>query len=116
MALKMMGAYYGISSRWDQFVAYHTPKDNEEIEHEKLAKAIQTIGLGSVLIATATFAAAFTMPGGYHTYDDPESGSSILTDAYAFKAFVMLDSIAFYLAFHSTIMLLFRGVTSQTIT
>ncbi|KAF3330120.1 ankyrin repeat-containing protein [Carex littledalei] len=105
---EMLGAYYG-ARRWDQFVDNHTTKEDEEKENLKLTNAIQTIGLGSVLIATATFAAAFTLPGGYRS----KSGTPTLADKYAFKAFLVSDTIAFICAFHSTMRLLNRGVTSS---
>ncbi|KAF3339015.1 ankyrin repeat-containing protein [Carex littledalei] len=109
---EMLGAHYG-ARRWDQFVDEHTTKEDAEKENEKLSKAMQTIGLGSVLIATATFAAAFTMPGGYRADDHPQAGSPTLADKYAFKAFLVSDALAFFFAFHSTMILLFRGVTSS---
>ncbi|XP_039172099.1 ankyrin repeat-containing protein At5g02620-like [Eucalyptus grandis] len=50
--------------------------------------------LVAVLIATVTFAAAFTMPGGY--YDEgPYRGMPILADRPAFKAFVIFNTTAF---------------------
>ncbi|XP_078151110.1 protein ACCELERATED CELL DEATH 6-like [Carex rostrata] len=109
---EMLGAYYG-ARRWDQFVDNHTTKEDEEKEDLKLTNAIQTIGLGSVLIATATFAAAFTLPGGYRSDNHHKSGTPTLADKYAFKAFLVSDTIAFICAFHSTMRLLNRGVTSS---
>ncbi|KAF3341801.1 ankyrin repeat-containing protein [Carex littledalei] len=111
-SMEMLGAYYG-ARRWDQFVDDHTTKEDEEKENEKLSSAIQTIGLGSVLIATATFAAAFTLPGGYRADDHPESGSPTLADKYAFKAFLVSDALGFFFSFHSTMLLLFCAVTSS---
>ncbi|XP_039172109.1 ankyrin repeat-containing protein ITN1-like [Eucalyptus grandis] len=50
--------------------------------------------LVAVLIATVTFAAAFTMPGGYFN-DGPDQGMPILADRPAFKAFVIFNTTAF---------------------
>ncbi|KAI6702803.1 hypothetical protein NL676_011939 [Syzygium grande] len=49
--------------------------------------------LASVLIATVTFAASLTMPGGYN-----DDGMAILAGRAAFQAFVILNSIAFGLS------------------
>ncbi|KAL5981394.1 hypothetical protein ACLOJK_015449 [Asimina triloba] len=46
------------------------------------------------LIATVTFAAAFTLPGGYRSSDEPNPGTAILASKQAFKAFVLLDTLA----------------------
>ncbi|KAK3433975.1 hypothetical protein EUGRSUZ_D01248 [Eucalyptus grandis] len=50
--------------------------------------------LVAVLIATVTFSAAFTMPGGYSD-DGPDPGMPILADRPAFKAFVIFNTTAF---------------------
>ncbi|KAJ0045500.1 hypothetical protein Pint_05711 [Pistacia integerrima] len=55
------------------------------------------------LIATVTFAAAFTMPGGYQSAEDQEQdqdqGTAILAKNSSFKAFVRTDAIAMVLSF-----------------
>ncbi|KAJ4821422.1 Ankyrin repeat protein family-like protein [Rhynchospora pubera] len=112
MSMGLLGAYCG-SRRCDQVIDDNRSRKDPEKENEKLTSAIQTIGLGSVLIATATFAAAFSMPGGYRADDHHKAGSPTLADKYAFKAFLILDTMAFIFAFHSTMLLMFRGVTSS---
>jgi Domain of unknown function len=57
----------------------------------------QLIGLGSVLITTVSFAAAFTVPGGYNQ----ETGTPILGKRYVFKAFTLANSFSFAQAFIS---------------
>ena len=54
----------------------------------------------AALIATVTFAAAFTLPGGYKgdTEDDPNKGTAILSKNAAFQAFVISDAIAMVLS------------------
>ena len=54
----------------------------------------------AALIATVTFAAAFTLPGGYKSdnEDGRNRGTSILTKNAAFQAFVVSDSIAMVLS------------------
>ncbi|KAI6702799.1 hypothetical protein NL676_011935 [Syzygium grande] len=48
----------------------------------------------AVLIVTVTFAAVFTMPGGYYN-DGPDQGVAILPGRQAFKAFVISNTTAF---------------------
>lgn len=48
----------------------------------------------SALIATVTFAAAFSVPGGYQSEKGPDQGFAVLTRNAAFKAFVITDTLA----------------------
>ncbi|KAI7981304.1 Ankyrin repeat-containing protein ITN1 [Camellia lanceoleosa] len=86
-------------------------KDNEVLANEKkertefkksipidVWKAGDTYLIVAILIATVTFAAGFTMPGGYNTNDGPNQGMAILTREAAFKAFVVTDSMAMILS------------------
>ncbi|CAK7349930.1 unnamed protein product [Dovyalis caffra] len=52
----------------------------------------------AALIATVTFAAAFTLPGGYKNEEGPNQGTAILTKKAAFIAFVISDAIAMVLS------------------
>ena len=47
----------------------------------------------AALVATVTFAAGFTLPGGYN-----DNGMAILTKRAAFKAFIVTDTIAVILS------------------
>ena len=49
--------------------------------------------LVAILIATITFAAAFTLPGGYST-DAGNEGLPIMARKFAFKAFLISDTLA----------------------
>ena len=49
--------------------------------------------LVAILIATITFAAAFTLPGGYST-DSGNEGLPIMSRKFAFKAFLISDALA----------------------
>ncbi|XVE62790.1 hypothetical protein DITRI_Ditri06bG0148100 [Diplodiscus trichospermus] len=59
--------------------------------------------LVTTLIATVSFAAGFTMPGGYKS-DGPEEGMAILSRKTAFRVFVISNALAF--CFSSTSMFL----------
>ncbi|KAF3335025.1 ankyrin repeat-containing protein [Carex littledalei] len=72
----------------------------KRISESAIAKA-QLVGLGSVLIATVTFAAGFTLPGGTNL----DTGNPILGRKYVFKAFVLADFTAFFLSVMSTMIL-----------
>ncbi|KAK4760341.1 hypothetical protein SAY87_005234 [Trapa incisa] len=50
--------------------------------------------LVSVLIATVTFAAAFTLPGGYQN-NGKDEGMAVLASKIAFKVFLVFDTVAF---------------------
>ncbi|XP_078166205.1 protein ACCELERATED CELL DEATH 6-like [Carex rostrata] len=69
---------------------------------ESVTTRAQLVGLGSVLIAIVSFAAAFTLPGG----TNQDTGTPILGRKYLFKAFILADFSAFFLSFISTMMLI----------
>ncbi|KAF7144578.1 hypothetical protein RHSIM_Rhsim04G0192800 [Rhododendron simsii] len=64
----------------------------EAIEHS--ATLFQTIIIVAALIATITFAAAFTIPGGYDGNKGRDQGMAILARESAFKAFTITNTIA----------------------
>jgi len=68
-----------------------------------------TATIASVLIATVTFAAAFTVPGGYVADDHPRAGTVVLASRFAFRAFVASDTMAFLCSIVSTCFLVYGG-------
>jgi hypothetical protein len=70
----------------------------------------QTLGIGSVLIATVAFGANFALPGGYRADDHPNGGTPTLAGTYAFDAFIMATMLAFVCASAATIGLMFSGM------
>lgn len=70
-------------------------KKIEATEDEPSNEDGKTGTIGSVLIATVAFAAAFTVPGGFIADDNPDAGTAILAKKFAFRAFVVSDTMAF---------------------
>lgn len=77
----------------DEIVPTENFSHRETSSHEK-GNMLEIHLLVAMLIATVTFAAAFTMPGGYHN-NGPDEGMASLTSNLAFKAFVIFDTMAF---------------------
>ncbi|CAN6165562.1 unnamed protein product [Urochloa humidicola] len=55
--------------------------DNETKQAKMLKESSQSLLVGSVLVATVTFGAAFAMPGGYRQDDHPNGGTPTLVGA-----------------------------------
>ncbi|KAK9291775.1 hypothetical protein L1049_019725 [Liquidambar formosana] len=73
-------------------------RNEERISITKLKKTGESHLIVATLIATVTFAAGFTLPGGYVGDEGPGQGAAILTRKAAFKAFVIADTIAMELS------------------
>ncbi|WVZ66156.1 hypothetical protein U9M48_015422 [Paspalum notatum var. saurae] len=80
--------------------------DEEASEAESFSK---TGTIGSVLIATVAFAAAFTVPGGIVADDHPGAGTAVMARRFAFRAFVVSDTMAFLCSIVSTFFLIYSG-------
>ncbi|XP_054781933.1 protein ACCELERATED CELL DEATH 6-like [Prosopis cineraria] len=75
------------------------PRELSGNEDWKVKDADATLILVAVLIATVTFAAGFTVPGGFYSSDDPitkQRGLALLTHQTLFKVFTVLNTIAMY--------------------
>ncbi|KAF0905258.1 hypothetical protein E2562_003859 [Oryza meyeriana var. granulata] len=70
----------------------HALDDESSKQQDDMTK---NITIGSVLIATVAFAAAFTLPGGVVADDHPREGTAILASRFVFRAFVVTDTMAF---------------------
>lgn len=106
-----MGARHG-NYRWDQFEEEHIPKLDEKKEAKKITESTEALGIGAVLVATATFAAAFTMPGGYRADDHAKGGAPTLAGNYGFDAFVVSNALAFTLSCIATTLLVLSGAAA----
>jgi len=69
-------------------------KERNKEEDEALSKARESHLVVAALIATVTFAAAFTLPGGYKS----DRGTAILAKKTAFIVFVISDTISMVLS------------------
>ncbi|XP_054779580.1 protein ACCELERATED CELL DEATH 6-like [Prosopis cineraria] len=77
------------------------PREVSANEDWKVKDAAETLILVAILIATVTFAAAFTVPGGFYSSDDPitkQRGLALLTHQTLFKIFTAFNTIAMYSA------------------
>ncbi|XP_037413686.1 ankyrin repeat-containing protein At5g02620-like [Triticum dicoccoides] len=106
--------------RRDLFLDQHVPKLNEKEESDKITSFAQIVGVGSVLVATATFAATFTMPGGPNSTDpkippNGRGGTPTLAGLYAFDAFVISNTLAFICSTLATFSLVYTGVATVDI-
>ena len=109
-----MGAPAG-GSRSDLFREKYIGEIDEKKMSEDVAKTTQAMGTVSVLIATVTFASAFTLPGGYYqsASDGGVPGTPILAGSYAFRAFILADALAFICSCLATFSLVFAGVPAM---
>ncbi|KAF7842409.1 protein ACCELERATED CELL DEATH 6-like [Senna tora] len=67
---------------------------------EWIKDRVSTILLVAILVATVTFAAGFTMPGGFHDSDNSKDikklGTAILLNRRMFQLFAICDAVAMY--------------------
>ncbi|XBI33852.1 hypothetical protein VPH35_119754 [Triticum aestivum] len=83
-------------------------KPDEKDRSQSIINRTQIIGLGSVLVTTVTFAAAFAMPGGYRP-----DGTPMLAGQYSFDAFVRANTLAFIFSGLSVSFLMIAGLGAE---
>ncbi|KAK6790422.1 hypothetical protein RDI58_014222 [Solanum bulbocastanum] len=72
------------------------PNNNDTIKIKMVRDSAQIHLVVATLLVTVTFAAGFTLPGGFESdKDSSDKGMAILTKKSAFCAFVVTDAIAF---------------------
>lgn len=109
--LAYAGAQHG-SVRPQLLNEKYLSKRDVDGESEKHTQATQVMSIVAVLIATVTFASAFTLPGGYRAV-----GTAVLagTSGYAFDAFILADTLAFICSSVATFSLVYAGVPAMDI-
>ncbi|KAL4271301.1 hypothetical protein GQ457_13G006760 [Hibiscus cannabinus] len=73
------------------------------VSEDRIGKARDGHLVVAALIATVTFAAAITVPGGYKSEKGWEQGTPYLIHDAAFKAFVVSDALAFILSLSAVV-------------
>ncbi|KAH7851645.1 hypothetical protein Vadar_014664 [Vaccinium darrowii] len=68
-------------------------REKEERRHKRVEGVTKTHMIVATLIATISFTASFTIPGGYHV-EGPYEGMAVLVRDAAFKAFVITNTVA----------------------
>ncbi|PIN23608.1 hypothetical protein CDL12_03665 [Handroanthus impetiginosus] len=82
------------------------------IENSK--KSVNTLLLVSTLVATVTFAAVFTVPGGYNI-SGTDSGIATMLRGKGFHIFVICDSIAMYSSIIAAVALIWAQLGDVTL-
>ncbi|XP_052192685.1 ankyrin repeat-containing protein ITN1-like [Diospyros lotus] len=80
--------------------------EGKEKMDEQFTKVHSTIILVVTLVATVTFAASFTVPGGFDGNQGPNEGMAVLVRKAAFKAFVISNTMAVTFSISALILLL----------
>ncbi|XP_062180976.1 ankyrin repeat-containing protein At5g02620-like [Phragmites australis] len=87
--------------RRDEYLNKRTGVGDSERELSKHTNLTQNRAIGSVLIATLTFAAPFTLPGSADAAERP-----------AFKAFIVSNTLAFLCSTVATCLLMYAGLNT----
>ncbi|KAL6227135.1 hypothetical protein ACLB2K_001094 [Fragaria x ananassa] len=82
-------------------------KEKEKSSEDEYSKIKDTHLVVATLIATVSFAAGFTMPGGYQSDKGSDQGFAILARNAAFQAFVVTNTIAMTLSSCSVLLHLY---------
>lgn len=98
--LTWLALTYAGASRSSHSCTLYKKTEDPDLSN-KYKDRINTLQLMATLVATVTFAAAFTPPGGYNSPPDngrnsTATGMAVLADRPFFKAFLISDTIAMY--------------------
>ncbi|KAI3440736.1 ANK_REP_REGION domain-containing protein [Psidium guajava] len=79
-----------------------SPRENAEWMKDE----VNTRLLVATLVATVTFAAGFTLPGGYNASNDPRPGMAAMLHNRVFQVFVIANMLAMYSSILGVVVLL----------
>lgn len=82
-------------NKYEREVDVEKGNSNVESKLVTLRKEAQGHSLVATLIATVSFAAGFTVPGGFNQNNGENIGMAVLKSKAAFKVFLISDAIAF---------------------
>ncbi|KAI0527332.1 hypothetical protein KFK09_002932 [Dendrobium nobile] len=106
--LTSAGSMFG-THRMDVLMGKDQRRPEEELNRYRILAS--NMAIVAVLVATVTFAAAFTLPGGYNNDDsnNQEQGMAILAKKLAFKVFLISDTISMLSSISVTCLLICTG-------
>ncbi|KAL3714932.1 hypothetical protein ACJRO7_006783 [Eucalyptus globulus] len=78
---------------------------------EWIRDQVDTLLLVATLVTTVTFAAGFTLPGGYNASSDPHPGMATMLHNGVFQFFVIANMVAMYSSILAVVVLLWGHVT-----
>ncbi|XP_044400761.1 protein ACCELERATED CELL DEATH 6-like [Triticum aestivum] len=85
-------------------------EEKEKEESANMTDSTRTLGIGSVLIASVTFTATFTVPAGIKASDHTTNGTPGILGTWYFNAFMMANTLAFICSSIATVGLMFAGM------
>ncbi|ONI13116.1 hypothetical protein PRUPE_4G203600 [Prunus persica] len=97
----------------DNIKVFSRADQEEAIAMQTYKQMGQTLLMVATLITTVTFAAAFTMPGGYNNDVGPDQGQALLQSNNFFKCFIITDSIAMTCSIIAACLLFWGAVNSN---
>ncbi|CAB4308104.1 unnamed protein product [Prunus armeniaca] len=99
---------------WLDSIKILSRADQEEANAVQTYKQMgQTLLMVATLITTVTFAAAFTMPGGYNNNIGPDKGVALLESSKYLKLFIIADAIAMTFSIIAVCLLFWGAVNSN---